>query len=477
MSNLSRLSFKLDIQKCPTDITPLETLLQQKESLRLLLQPFIDIHVNHARLENKPTKDDFFAYLRKVDTVMNDFGSYGALSTESDAFEVEFEPEFYMVWPDGTLMTNRKSISENVPNKHPDKTNVMMIQFTEKQFLNLADPRDIQVETESLEEDLEHLVGLMLLTETCFGALTNGMSLAFLEINFEALKQSLEAGTVSESIPIKLYCTDGRALGPTAIQSWCTWYLKCFNTVSERKIMKGLKYIYFTDHLKGRFPVNEGQMNLEAPLIEVDHNEYSVIRAGECPFQVFQVPASKLATFNHNLEPNDQVVLKIFDEKLCEKSFVKHFGSRSVKRSFIRPYQNETTCLRRLSKDPEFNNCFLDYGNVWAKVNTPIGQISGKCILTKFIDGVPIRDDDETREQLKQQLRIVHKHGIVHNNIIKRNILYDREGKVYIIGFDKAEIIESTDEEDYSVDFDCLEGVFDDPLHDLSFAHTQSLSS
>ena len=55
--------------------------------------------------------------------------------------------------------------------------------------------------------------------------------------------------------------------------------------------------------------------------------------------------------------------------------------------------------------------------------------------LFRYIEKVPLPKDRETYEKAKKQLEIIHRNGIVHRDIREDNILYSKEGLVYIIDF------------------------------------------
>ena len=99
--------------------------------------------------------------------------------------------------------------------------------------------------------------------------------------------------------------------------------------------------------------------------------------------------------------------------------------------------KTEKVCYSILSKDTEFNSCYVRQ-KCWS--NHVLQWKS--CILQKDISTysdilrrIPLPKDRETYEKAKKQLEIIHRNGIIHRDIREDNILYSKEGLVYIIDF------------------------------------------
>ena len=242
-------SFQLDIEQCSTDISPFSKLIDDADAL-IVLDIF---NVNLGYGDCTSPKEGFYSYLKNLDRLMNKLEPNGVVSTEANPLRVEFNRLVYSVsrgWPAGVLMANRKEQLETESNVMPNKTNVAVIQFLEYTLvpeLRQQNPGDIVIDTQPLMSQFQQLVGLLLLAETSGCAITDGVVLILLEFNLEAIKQQLDSGTFNKRvIPMKLYATHLRAFLPSSIESWVSWYLKCCRGVAERKIMKGLKYLYLS---------------------------------------------------------------------------------------------------------------------------------------------------------------------------------------------------------------------------------------
>lgn len=459
--NLSELSYELDIQECSIDTSSVDKMLEGNENLKLLIEYLIKMHrcFRPDYPGYKQIKHEFHNFLRNMDQFLSTFGFHGAESTLEKGWNIDFAGDPYTIWPDGLMRADKELTETRIL---PDKTTMMVYQFKGMPLLSeelVSDPNNLKIDTDALKADFEQLAGTMLLIGAPFGACTDGNSLIFLEIDQEAIEQK-KGKLGGTNIPIKLYSTHIRATRPSFIEVWCWWYLKCLTEVSKRQMMKDLKYDYFTDHSRYSFKLKPNFDPLYGPsdyyhffIADVREGEYSVIQAGECSFQVFKVsPRKRVFPLGHKIDRQEQVVLKLFEERASLKSWQEKYYYKDIPRILYNIYDKETECIKRLTKDPEFNNCFYDYGRVRARVCTPLGEMRGRCIISKFIKTITMPRDEETYEKLKRQLGIVHKHGIRHNGIAPRNILYGEDRKVYIIDFGAAKILDSDDKDRYLLD-------------------------
>lgn len=192
---------------------------------------------------------------------------------------------------------------------------------------------------------------------------------------------------------------------------------------------------------------------------------FTLIQPGDHP--VFKVEASELSSFTQ-LQPQEYVAVKIFDPKTAWENhpFYSSMGCSNDQELIDRQlpmlnwlYNNECKFIRDLRRVPEFNNCYLDHQQLWATVETANGPVSGKCILSRFIETVPLPKTEETRDRVVQQIKVLHKRKIVHNGITEWNILYTKEGEVYLVYFELA-IYDPEDHDEYEKDFRALNLIF-----------------
>ena len=181
-------------------------------------------------------------------------------------------------------------------------------------------------------------------------------------------------------------------------------------------------------------------------------NGFVPLHKTPAPFQIFKVRAKKVKCFEHNLRPEGQLVIKIFDPWAALYWEDKPYSEMN---EFINSaYKAEKDSIETLSKDPKFHNCYYSHNETWVQVVAPGGVSGGKSILRKHITTVPLPKNEETFNKVKQQLEVIHKNGIVHNDIAG-NILHTKRGKIYIIGFGRA-----TKSSDFTKDIKDLEVLF-----------------
>ena len=162
------------------------------------------------------------------------------------------------------------------------------------------------------------------------------------------------------------------------------------------------------------------------------------------------------------VDDSEVVVAKVYDPRNMNRDQHKIYTSEQRRYICDEWHNTEKLCYSILSKDTEFNSCY-------------VRQKSGKIIITmeklyiakgyfnlfRHIEKVPLPKDRETYEKAKRQLEIIHRNGIVHRDIKEENILYTKQGLVYIVDFThakaKVNIYDSGLEQD---DFDKLKRVF-----------------
>lgn len=457
----SCLTFDIDVKKYPFDTKELKQLYRSFRGLNALIDPIIKIHQSYKSSQtfHRPTTMEFFDFATLVETFLQTTKGPSLnypIAKPAKTLKVEFDSETYRIQPCGYMNLNDEPriIVECLPfPSFPKELN-----------------NDIKLDMEVLRSPLKQLAGFMLLSEAPVGVLFDGNIMLCVEID-----HNIKVETQNPCVPLKVSSTNVKATGPTFIE--CLISLQLKGMAGSRDQMRGLKNICFTSHLtqepngdptpghngaelrefeepysfeEGFYTdLSEDEVSIEEPIpkILLKYKEYSVIKAGHSKYQVFKVAALK-APFLENVDPRDQVVLRIHDPEMSFDRWIQLKIFRSASDYLGLVYGVERRCVRRLSKDPEFNNCFLSYSPVFAEVITPIGRISGKCLLSKYIESVPIPKDEETYEKVKKQLNVVHKHGITLNGHVEHNVLYSKEGKVYIISFEMADLKEDSYDEE-----------------------------
>lgn len=342
----------------------------------------------------------------------------------------------------------------------------MLVDPRPRGLVLVPDPNSIDI-TEEVKGFVSEFLCYMILLGCSKGLMTDGEVLFLIEIN---LKVILDPREETPKLPIIVYASHIKATGPSYAESLISWLLQWMDDrVYEEMDIVRERY--------RKLPGNEGagtgnsgsvanqggrkrssnlsyeRLNQTAPgpksapaplegekLLQLVIEDISEPLKGDFPpYQVLKVNSSKVPFFKHNLQPHESLVFKIFDPEAAKKSDLKGVSSE-FPLYMKEDYEKELKCIQRLPKGGEFNNCYFDHKDLWATVNTPDGYFSGRCLLSKFIESVPLTKKEEIREKVQQQIKILHAHGIFHNDIAERNILYTKEGKVYIIDFGNAEL-------------------------------------
>lgn len=163
------------------------------------------------------------------------------------------------------------------------------------------------------------------------------------------------------------------------------------------------------------------------------------------------------------MEDKQKLVAKIYDPIMANRVHDKYISSRKeVLEQCLDNYNSERGFCEVLANDPEFNSCYVPHRRGYIKVTVDKYYLAqGRFNLFKFIDTVPMPRDKETYIKAKKQLEIIHRNGIVHGDIRDANILYTKDGKIFIIDFANSVLEnESTDSTNKITDLSELESIF-----------------
>mgnify|MGYP001165870376 CR=1 FL=1 len=203
----------------------------------------------------------------------------------------------------------------------------------------------------------------------------------------------------------------------------------------------------------------------EEQQVDLDETEDVYMQKGD-------VYSSQLVKFDsyymkkYLLRPMDdkqKLVAKIYDPIMANRVHDKYISSREeVMEQCLDNYNSERSCCQVLANDPEFNSCYVPHRRGYIKVTVDKYYLAqGRFNLFKFIDTVPMPRDEETYMKAKKQLEIIHRNGIVHGDIRDANILYTKDGKIFIIDFANSVLEnESTDSTNKITDLSELKSIF-----------------
>lgn len=326
------------------------------------------------------------------------------------------------------------------------------------------DPSHIhKFDRDLLKHSIKKFAEYMLLYECPFGILMVRENLYFVEFDQKDFEENCKMGKTEECLRIKLYSASASDINPSLIEVLLSWVLKYLKDTDLKQNMKMLKETYFANRLdksnnilhdlvmNNLVPISseevKGLEEIEkrnVPVIEIKYKEYSLMNCGnnECPS--FKVRASKIPFLEPNLNPQDQVVITVYDHKQHESYWQQH--TKTSYRSYNEHTERKLLWLSKASQDPEFNSCLIYNKEAIAHVVSPLGLISGKCILRKHIETVPMPKDEETYRKVKHQLKVLRRNGLYYSLVFCKNAIYSRDGKVFILDF--SELRDDLDLED-----------------------------
>lgn len=464
--------YELEVEKGVTDVGRTDQLLLCQNGLVKLLQQVVNVHLH------QPQGEDCVWILKQIIQFIN---TVDILNIKYDSVTIQSK-------------LGTKSFGSIVL-----FSQTMLVDSSPRPLVLVPDPNNINV-TEEVKGFVSEFLGYMILLGCSRGIMTDGEVLLFIEIN---LKERILRG--SGPLPVTVYASHIKATGPSYCESLISWVLQWMaepvwdemeviqtmflgSERADRKRSHSLsqsttdcnlpegsdqrsqapKRSPRTRRTKRRNVGNSGYVQTaELAQIPPIRGKAEPLHGKDARFQVLKLKASKVK-FLHNLQPHEHLVLKIFDPVAGRETGPRQkIPNMDV---FMEAYySNELKCIQRMSKVPGFNNCYIDHSELWAKVNTPNGWVSGKCLLSKFIESGPLPANEETLERVKQQINVIRDLGIYHNDIAERNILYTKEGKVYIIDFGRSVLDPGEDE--WDGDLETWDEVYENMLLRPSSTH------
>lgn len=136
------------------------------------------------------------------------------------------------------------------------------------------------------------------------------------------------------------------------------------------------------------------------------------------------------------IDDNATLVAKVYDPRMVNIYEFKGYTLEEKKEVCYEWYRTESVCYSILTKDPEFNSCYIRQktGQIMITMDK-LYVAKGHFNLFRYIEKVSLPRNQETYEKAKKQLEVIHRNGIVHRDIREDNILCTKEGEVYIIDF------------------------------------------
>ncbi|CUM57574.1 unnamed protein product [Debaryomyces tyrocola] len=349
---------------------------------------------------------------------------------------------------------------------------------------------------------MRQLIVQMVYHKTNMGVLTDAYDVILVEIDldyFDKYKEILTGHKGSKVIPLRYKVLNCRSAAPTLREGLMHFFFKAIVDDNALKI-KQERMLIFREYLRNTIEEFEAQFlateyssdrssigsrpstrdtDISEPLPIIDEGieeeqQLDFDEADDVYMQNGELFSSQLVKYEayymkkYLLSPVDdkeKLVAKIYDTRMANTIHYGYVSSpKEVLEQCLNAYNSERLFCQILANDPEFNSCYVQHRRGYIKVTVENHYLAkGNFNLFKFIETATMPRDTETYVKAKNQLEIIHRNGIIHGDIRKANILYTKEGKVFIIDF-ASSIPEnqSTDEINKESDKAALEFIFKD---------------
>ncbi|CUM48845.1 unnamed protein product [Debaryomyces tyrocola] len=137
-----------------------------------------------------------------------------------------------------------------------------------------------------------------------------------------------------------------------------------------------------------------------------------------------------------HVDDTEKLVAKFYDPRMANNEHgMFKYSKKELLELCLKAYNNERWMYQVLSKDLEFNSCYIAHKRGYMKVRVDGYYLKGYFNLFIYIETIPLDNSIELYKKAKERLEVIHKHGIIHGDIKADNILCAKDGKVYIIDF------------------------------------------
>lgn len=335
----------------------------------------------------------------------------------------------------------------------------------------------------SQKEIMKQLICEMLYFKTDKGILTDSYIVVFVELDLDSFERNVHSlrpvktDNEQKIVPIKYLIRDCHSAKPTLRESLLAYIYKSVEEDSKM-LIKQKRVHKLEEHLKlsgetltdailseESLELSEGSRSRPSTrstnmsvLDTVDEiNEDEEVEAGEISIDVssnssnyvlmqnsdaFNTQLVKLeATYFkecllEQIDDNETLVAKVYDPRMANLYDFKGYTLEEKKDICYEWYRTERVCHSILSRDPEFNSCYVRQktGQIMVTMDK-LYVAKGYFNIFRYIEKVPLSKNQETYEKAKKQLEVIHRNGIIHRDIREDNILCTKEGHVYIIDF------------------------------------------
>ncbi|CUM68589.1 uncharacterized protein PRCAT00006316001 [Priceomyces carsonii] len=351
----------------------------------------------------------------------------------------------------------------------------MLLQLKDK---SLKDIGKVIFKEKKITEYMTQLICKMLYFKTNKGILTDCYTFIFVEIDLDSFESSVHTfkernyNRNPKTIPIRYKVLNCHSALPSLREALLYFIhnsveddsrmkirkervgrLEAHLKLSGREVTKGIlnnksfepsKSSISRSSMNGGIPnkvVQEKDEEIEDGIIDVPKNHGSIYVQNGHSFNT-QLVKLKSRYFKKFLlqdsDDNETLVAKIYDPRMAKRVGSGYiYTDKEIREKCDHWYSREKEFYQILSKDVEFNSLFVNQ-KVLGQVMVTIDKLyiaKGYFNLFKYVESVPLPNNIETYKKVKKQLDVIHHNGIIHGNIRRRNILYTKDDKIYIIDF------------------------------------------
>ena len=178
----------------------------------------------------------------------------------------------------------------------------------------------------------------------------------------------------------------------------------------------------------------------EESLLEFTANDHVTMQNGDIyNSQLIAIEARHMKKYLlRHVDDTEKLVVKFYDPRMANNQHGKFkYDKKELLGLCLKAYNNERWMYQMLSRDPEFNSCYIPHRRGYMKVRLDGYYLTkGYFNLFHYIETISLYNRDiDLFKKAKEQLEIIHRHGIIHGDIREDNILCSKDGKVYIIDF------------------------------------------
>ena len=333
---------------------------------------------------------------------------------------------------------------------------------------------------------MKQLISQMVYFKTNMGILTDSYIAIFVEIDLDSFERNINElkGKADfhehKTVPLRYKVLDCHSAAPTLREALMYFFYTAYvddetEKIRQERMLKLREYLWATpeqneeqvesseystersDGSSGNRPSTAGTAGTQSSTALVSHDEEDEELEEEdlleftindhVPMQNGNVYNSQIVAIDarymkkyllRHVDDNEKLVAKFYDPRMANNEHGKFkYRKKELLKLCLKAYNNERWMYQVLSRDQGFNSCYIPHKRGYMKVRLDGYYLTkGYFNLFHYIETIPLDNNDiGLYRKAKEQLEVIHRHGIIHGDIKEDNILCAKDGKVYIIDF------------------------------------------